>query len=256
MIRFCAIWLTSAVVAASGGQSLIHVPHVAVHGGIFADAAGDTLHLEGVWPAQRVFRLYVSDSHGSPLASARMRELRGRVVNGDRDVAPLILSTDATYLEARVEPRQPPTSITIALRASDGAPDERIGLTFARFSVDEVELFAVPPTVIPATLPEIVTLVRIESREARALFDGTSTRGVYVEVSRVRDLALALEPYAARQAPNARTRAETAIRTALRRSWLLHVAADEGLPFQVRLAARMLAEAIDELVAAFDGVHQ
>jgi hypothetical protein len=228
-----------------------HVVHAAVRGGVFATAGYDTLHLEGTWPSQRVFRLFVTDVQASPLPVERMRDIRGEVVDGDRVVAPLLLSNDGEYFEARIEPKQPPLSITVALRLSGAAPPERVAFTFAVLSVDEAALFEVPPTGIPTALPDILALLRVERAETQRLADGESTRSVYVEIVRVRDLALALESYVRQLPPAAHVRADTAIRAAVRASWLLHLSADNGLPQQTQLAVKNTRDAVDELVAAF-----
>jgi hypothetical protein len=70
-------------------------------------------------------------------------------------------------------------------------------------------------------------------------------------VARVRDLALAAQPYLPQLAPEARTRADAAIRSAVRASWLLHVSADEGYPYQTRMAAAIFRDAVGELVGSF-----
>jgi hypothetical protein len=249
-------FLAAAAIAQAAGQApAAHAAHTPAHGGVFTAAAGDTLHLEGVYPLPGRFRLYIADVRGRALTPARRRALSGRIVDGDREVAPLALSGDGHYFEAQVEPQQPPVTVTVALRSIAGRPDERLTFTFARFSDNEPATFVLPPTLIPKTLPGIVALLRIEARESRALIEGTSSRGVYVAIARVRDLALALDRYVATLAAGRRARADTAIRAAVRASWLLHVAADEGMPFQTRMAAEILRDAIDELLAALAGTR-
>jgi hypothetical protein len=243
--------IAAAIALAASQSSAAHAAHQPAHGGQVATAAGHTLHLEGAWPAVGRFRLFVSDSRGHALAPARLEELRARIVDGDRDVAPLVLSSDKHYFEAGVETKAPPMTVTVALARGAGRPEERVRFTFAALSVDEPPVFVLPPTVIPRTRAGIVALLRVEAREAGALLDGTSTRGAYVAIARVRDLALALDRYTPDLAAAARPRAESAIRAAVRAAWLLHVSLDEGMPFQTRMAANGLSEAIEELLTAF-----
>ena len=81
-------------------QTPPHSTHNAKHGGEFFLAAGDTLHVEGVWPQQRVFKLYVYDAASLPLSRERMQRVRGRVNVGGQEL-PLILARDGSHLEAR-----------------------------------------------------------------------------------------------------------------------------------------------------------
>jgi hypothetical protein len=124
---------------------------------------------------------------------------------------------------------------------------------FTSFNTPDSQLVLVPPTEVPGTLAAIVEMLRAESRETQAMLDGKPNHGVYISVTRVRDLALALEAYVAGLPADDRTRATAAIREAVRTSWLAHAAADNGLPHHTRLGVMLMRDAIAELRAAFGG---
>ena len=72
-------------------------------------------HLEGVHPSARVFRLYVYDDFGRPLAAAKVKEIQARVVTKETFDPATRKTTEERafalkqprnrpYLEARIDP--------------------------------------------------------------------------------------------------------------------------------------------------------
>lgn len=227
-----------------------HADHQPRLAGTFAAAADDTLHLEAFLFPDNLFRVIVSDRSGQPLASDRLRVLSLRV--DGRDTSLQLLDDSGTF-EAAI-PMPPdmsgPGPITIAM-ASPGRAAEMVTFRFTSFNTPDSQLVLVPPTEVPGTLAGILDMLRAESRETQAMLDSQPNHGVYISVTRVRDLALAMEAYVATLPALDRTRATAAIREAVRVSWLAHAAADNGLPHHTRLGVILMRNAIAELRAAF-----
>lgn len=143
-----------------------------------------------------------------------------------------------------------PGTVTIAIALPEKAV-EMVSFPFTSFNTPDSQLVLTPPTQVPGTLAGILEMLSTESRETQAMLDGQPNHGVYVSVALVRDLALALEGYVASLPVANRTRAASAIADAVRKSWLLHAAADNGMPHHARLGVMLMRDAIRELRAAF-----
>lgn len=244
-----SILLLVLLVAQSPGAS--HVDHQPTQAGIFATAADDTLHLEAFLPAG-MLRVIVSDRAGHVLSPDRLRALNVRIADSGREQA-MRLSADERSLEAPIPiETKLPLTITIALTSAPSS-EQSVPFTFSSHNVSDAEKILVPPTAIPPTLGGILEMLRTESVETQAMLDSKPNHGVLVAVTRVRDLALALEPYVA-TLPSGHARAQSAIREAVRTSWLAHAAADDGLPHQTYLGVMLMRDALRELRAAFGDV--
>jgi hypothetical protein len=198
--------------------------------------------------------LFVYDDLARPLAAARLRRVRGSVVNGDRAAAPLVLSTDGQYFEARIGAFELPARIVVEFSAAPGAAGERAELMFTSYSADVgLQKFEAPPTAIARTLAGILASLRVDDRETQALVQGNQVGMLYIPALRARDRVLALEPHLPKLAAGARAGAEAAIASAVRAAWLLHAAADNGTPVQAREAATLFRRALDHVASAFEG---
>ena len=228
----------------------IHAAHQPIHEGVFQAAANDTLHLEALWPSRGLVRLFVSDRAGHALTPDRLQALHVRIIDGDHETA-MHPGAGGETLEASISPEVAPPRTLMVVLTPPRRPDAHVSFAFDSFTGGQADQIVIPPTEIPHTRQAILDLLRLESRETQALLDGTSHRSVYLAVTRVRDLALALDAYVAVLPPATRTRAGTAIREAVRTSWLLHTSLDAGVPGQSLLGATMMREAIDEVLAAF-----
>ena len=124
-----------------------HGDHNPRHGGLFFMAPDSSHHLEGAYPRERVFRLYVYDDSTKPLPEDRMRLVKGRVVTNEtwdpatretREISafPLRLSRDGSHLEARVDSTSLPTSMTAKVQLKPDGPEYRFDFTFPKFTVD------------------------------------------------------------------------------------------------------------------------
>jgi hypothetical protein len=147
-----------------------HGNHNPQHGGQFFMAPDNWHHLEGVHPSERVFRLYVYDDYGRPLAADRVKQVKARVVTQETfDPAtrrttelrayPLKLSRNRAYFEARIDRAKLPAEMTAKVQFADDQPEHRFDFTFAALSKEpaapaprapQTETLAAP-TATPAT---------------------------------------------------------------------------------------------------------
>jgi hypothetical protein len=118
-----------------------HGDHNPRHGGQFFMASDNWHHVEGVYPAPRVFRLYVYDDYARPLAADRMKTLRARVVTRERfdpvkkayieeRAFPLRVAGNGAYLESRVDTATLPAEITAKVTFGRDTPEYRFDFTF------------------------------------------------------------------------------------------------------------------------------
>ena len=118
-----------------------HGDHNPRHGGQFFMAPDNWHHVEGIHPADRVFRLYVYDDYARPLSPARIAALNARVVTRERydpttrqttELAtfPLKPVRSGAYLEARLDPTSLPAAITAKVQFARGGPEHRFDFTF------------------------------------------------------------------------------------------------------------------------------
>lgn len=249
----CLVVSCTLITTATADQPR-HVSHLGQHGGVMLPAANDTLHVEGVFQEQRRFRVYVTEVTGEPVTAGRLGQIQARVVDGvnpERTIAPLVPSADGAYLEARIGTVTLPAVITFVVRATPEAGEETLGLMFSSYSV-EPPTYEVPPTVIPGTLPEVLTALRSQVIDARQMIASGSFGTLYIPATHMRELLLGLLPYSERLQPSQRLQTSAAIAEALRVSWLVHAAGDLGSPPQNRAGSELLRGAFNDLVSAFD----
>jgi hypothetical protein len=223
------------------------------HGGILVAASGNTLHIEAVWPMQRIVRVFVYDDQMRPLPPDRVLALSGRI-----DVAAQAFTLKPTtegFLETRIPSLPLPAQMVLEIAFRQGAVAERFPLAFPGYSVDNRPFdFLLPPTPIPDTMAGLLSALRDDARDAHASVAGSASIFAYAPAIRARDHLLALDSYVPTLAPPAQPHAEAAVRAAIRAAWLLHVAADNGIsPWAVRGSVDVLTEALDDVVGAFGG---
>ncbi len=239
--------LIARVVAA---QQPAHSTHNPKHGGLFFSIAGDTLHVEAVWPQQRVFKLYVYDEASQPLALERMRQIEGNLeVRGVK--IPLVLRNDGSRFDASVPPMSPPATMTLQIRSKKDGEPEGIGLSFVGFSLEDGPSFDLTPTVIPNTLAGLLKAIESDAKEAENLAARGQSAYMFSPALHGRDHLLALDRYLPSLAADRKARAESAIRTAVRYAWLLHSAGDDGSDPQAREAVKLFSRALTEVVGIF-----
>jgi hypothetical protein len=109
-----------------------HGDHNPRHGGQFFMAGDKWHHLEGTYPAPRVFRLYLYDNFTKALDP---KGIVGRVFTSEesgRELDPvnLKLTKDGTALEAHIRGHALPQRITVKVRFKSATPEERFDFTF------------------------------------------------------------------------------------------------------------------------------
>lgn len=119
-----------------------HGDHSPRHGGQFFMAPDAWHHLEGTYPEQGLFRLYLYDDYGKPLAPSAVKLVQARVVTHEtfdnatrstREISASALTyvAAAGYLEARVGPLPFPAQLIVKLRFRDDGPEFRFDFSFA-----------------------------------------------------------------------------------------------------------------------------
>jgi len=132
-----------------------HGNHNPQHGGQFFMAPDNWHHLEGALPAQRVFRLYLYDDYGRPLAADKIRDVQARVVTKEdfdpatrktTDVVAFPLKTvrNRSYLEARVDTSTLPAEMTAKVRFGGDQPEYRFDFTFEKLTKEPLVPVAGP----------------------------------------------------------------------------------------------------------------
>jgi Heavy metal binding domain len=122
-----------------------HGNHNPQHGGQFFMAPDNFHHLEGAYPRNRVFRLYLYDDYARPLASDQVKRIKGKVVTKEtfdsvtgttKEIAvfPLAVASNGAYLEARVDSATLPAQMAAKIRFKDDAPEYRFDFTFSSLS--------------------------------------------------------------------------------------------------------------------------
>ncbi|PWT82765.1 MAG: hypothetical protein C5B57_08130 [Blastocatellia bacterium] len=126
-----------------------HGNHNPQHGGQFFMAPDNFHHLEGVYPRNRVFRLYLYDDYARPLGSDQVKRIKGHVVTNEtfdsatrttKEISafPLVVASNGAYLEARVDTAALPAQMAAKLRFKDDAPEYRFDFTFSALSQQPV----------------------------------------------------------------------------------------------------------------------
>jgi hypothetical protein len=141
-----------------------HGNHNPQHGGQFFMAPDNWHHLEGTYPRDRVFRLYLYDDYARPLSPADLRRVQARVVTREtfdpaarttKEISAFALrpSRDGAYLEARVDRTAMPAEMAAKVRVKPGAPEYRFDFTFHELTKEPATPVAVRASPAPRQPP-------------------------------------------------------------------------------------------------------
>jgi hypothetical protein len=266
-----------------------HGNHNPQHGGQFFMAPDNWHHLEGVHPSARVFRLYVYDDYGRPLAAAKVKDIQARVVTKETyDPAtrktteltafPLKAVRNRPYLEARIDRSTLPAEMTAKVKFAGDQPEHRFDFTFAAFSkepavpaprpsvtqplsapttpppaapVSSPELDPLAPVPIPSSMSGMLEQLEIREKQVGELIARGDFAAVWVPAFQAKDLAIALEPHVAHLAADKRDAGEPALARVVRTAWLLDAAGDVGNRTQIEAVYAAFKAAVTDALAAF-----
>jgi hypothetical protein len=115
-----------------------HGDHNPRHGGAFFMATDKWHHVEGTYPREGLFRLYMYDNFTQPLD---MKGIVGRVFlredgNRELDVTALKLSADGKTLEAAVKGGPLPFKVSAKIKFKPQVPEDRFDFVFPALSVE------------------------------------------------------------------------------------------------------------------------
>jgi hypothetical protein len=267
-----------------------HGNHNPQRGGQFFMAPDNWHHLEGTYPRDRLFRLYVYDDYARALDADGMRTVQGRVVTREtfdpatrqtRELTsfPLRLSSDGGALEARVNGMTMPAEMTAKVRFAPGGPEYRFDFTFSSLTPADAggaaPAAARPTTVArsaraagpaPAAAPipdplaplpaaesmgEMVAQLRTRLAQVTLLVERRDYASVWVPAFGAKEVAVALEPHVAHLATASQRSAEGALREIVRTAWQLDAVGDAGNRLDVEAAHAEFTAAVVSALAAF-----
>jgi hypothetical protein len=266
-----------------------HGNHNPQHGGQFFMAPDHWHHLEGTYPRDRLFRLYLYDDYARPLPAADLRRVQARVVTRETfdpatrretelSAFPLRPSRDGAYLEARIDRVAMPAEMSAKIRLKPGAPEYRFDFTFQGPTKEPLPPAAAParqpappkpaaaaapaaipagvdaafvPVPIPDTIGGIVEQLKIRDAQIRDLIRDGNFTAVWVPAFHAKDLAVALEPHIGHLSPRAREAADSALQRLVRHAWLLDAFGDVGNRQQLEAAYAAFSTAVAQAITAF-----
>ena len=193
-----------------------HGDHNPKHGGIFFMAPDSWHHLEGTYPAEGRFRVYVYNEYSKPLSLAAARKVRGRVIMKEafdpktgttRELAsaPLVLARNGAFFEARFERIALPATLTAKISFGSDDKESRFDFTFPALTKDPIASVASAQVTSSqvgsglsrtATFSESTSLLddlKARQAEVAVLVKSGVLGGIYVPALRAKDAALEVQ---------------------------------------------------------------
>jgi Heavy metal binding domain len=237
-----------------------HGNHHPQHGGTFFMAPDTSHHLEGTYTSGGLFRLHLYDDYSRPLPIDKLKQAKGRVQIGARQL-PLVPAANGQFLEADIGELPLPASLTAMIAFAPNSPEYRFDFTFPELSQDpardasgaaaagvESTLTAIE---IPQSPQDILTLLSARNRRIADLIQRGSFAEIYVSALQAKDLALALDAHAKELPATRRAMVSASVKRLVRSAWMLDTYGDLGNRAPIADAYVTFSAAVAELESAF-----
>jgi hypothetical protein len=242
-----------------------HGNHNPQHGGQFFMAQDYWHHIEGAYPSPGVFRLYLYDDYTKPLAAAKVKDVRARLVTEVTDPrtfvaketasVPLAMAEGGAYLEASIETLPLPANIILQATFTPGGKEQRFDFAFTDYSTDTAPAALDVATRLMMEIPDSPAAILKMLAERRDELHAVVARGglseVWVAALQGKELALALEFHAREFPAQRRQVVADAAREIVQAAFRLDWAGDRGEREEVLKAAAQFEQGVSELEAAF-----
>lgn len=242
-----------------------HANHNPRHGGLFFMAPDLWHHLEATYSQDDTFRVYLYDDYTKPLAPDLLERVTGRVVmkeafdpatrtTKELSVAPLTLTANGEYFEARVGRVRLPAEMAAKLKFTRDTEEYRFDFAFRDFSVDTSPAPGGPaPSLfdVPDDPAEVLTLLDDRVKVIGDLVRKGAFGEVWVPAFQAKDLALALDVRTRTLPRPRRARATVAVERLVRAAWMLDASGDTGNRADVEQAYAALARAAADVESMF-----
>jgi hypothetical protein len=216
--------------------AMAHGDHNPRHGGILFMAPNGYHHLEGALEEDREFRVYLYDDFTRAIPAEGF-EARA----GDE---PMALSSDGSFLRAKLEPSGDPVEVVLHLRFPGETEEARFDFILSRDA--EVGL-ALPEFRIPESAEDLYREIHRRDERVRDLIRRGAWPDLYIPALEAKDLVLAL-------IRKEGERIERPAKKLVRAAWLLDTHGDRGNRLEVEAAYRLFEEAVNDL-AALEATH-
>jgi hypothetical protein len=134
-----------------------------------------------------------------------------------------------------------PANFTVVIRRPDDAASSG-AVTFMEHSRPPPS-FDVPPTVIPTSLPGMLSALGEHAATARSMVNDGAFGTLYLPATHRRELVMALAQRSVEK--------PAVLQELMRATWQLHLAGDLGTPSEIRQAADVFDAAVSAVAAAF-----
>jgi hypothetical protein len=247
-----------------------HGNHSPQHGGVFFMAADKWHHVEGAYPEEGVFRLFVYDDYSKPLPANRTTQITGRVITEaafdtatrtEHELTAFELRTveNAPYLEARIDRLAPPAQMSVKVRFTADGDESRFDFAFPVLTKDPVgaaiPTAAVDPSQLVVEIPNdpkaVLAMLQMRNQQIEGFIEESAFAQIYVPAMQAKDLGIALEVQAATLPAARRAQVVPAVIELVRSAWLLDAYGDMGNQQQIAAAYATFASAVSKLESAF-----